>query len=454
MNDSRKARSIKEDFIVYLNEDKIQTDFNCPHCNQGYLYIDNNLSIYRVNKEYENNLEYFIESPPYIYDYTSQISGFLKCNDCEQEVSFIGEIKGGIITYNNYEYGEMDLEEELLYFKYFYPPINLIELKNEYPNTIKDILKESFSLFYNHKEACINELKKVWKFLVNNLCDKVKIEQKNDLKTKMEKLVLKHRYSRIKKDLMLLQYLYNSDFDIPPYTIYLGLENILTFIYKDKYPYISPLIITEGKTDWKHLKKALERFQTQGIYLDLNIQFEEYEQTDMGDSALDSMCTAYAKTQQSKKHIFMFDRDNHKYTKKYAIEEFNNHENDVYSFCIPKISDELDEISIEFYYKKDDIKTEDKFGKRIFLGDEFRGKGDGNSKCGKYVTEKRNAVALDIIDRDKKVFIRDDIKKENNIALSKNYFTNNIINEVEGFDNFDIDNFKLIFDVIEKIVND
>jgi 5S rRNA maturation endonuclease (ribonuclease M5) len=37
-----------------------------------------------------------------------------------------------------------------------------------------------------------------------------------------------------------------------------------------------PLVITEGKTDWQHLKKALERFQSDGIYTNLNIEFEEY----------------------------------------------------------------------------------------------------------------------------------------------------------------------------------
>jgi len=135
-------------------------------------------------------------------------------------------------------------------------------------------------------------------------------------------------------------------------------------------------------------------------------------------------------------------------------DQHNNHDNNVYSFCIPTINDKLDAICIEFYYKIDELKTKDKFGRRIFIGEEFKGKGDGNSKCGKYITQKRNTIALDIIDRDKKVFLIDDIEKKNNIALSKNDFTNNIINDVEGFDNFDIENFKLIFDVIEKIVND
>ena len=214
----------------------------------------------------------------------------------------------------------------------------------------------------------------------------------------------------------------------------------------------TPIIWTEGKTDWKHLKKALERFQQQEIYTDLNIQFKEYENINMGDAELDRMVQTYCKTTQSKRHIFMFDRDNHKYTKDYAKNEFNNHKNNVYSFCIPKIDDELDEICIEFYYKEDDIKTKDKDEKRIFLGNEFHS--NGNSKCGNYITEKKHAKKLDILDRDKKVFLRDDIEWENNIALSKNDFTNYIINDVEGFDNFDIEHFKLIFDVIEKIVND
>jgi hypothetical protein len=213
-----------------------------------------------------------------------------------------------------------------------------------------------------------------------------------------------------------------------------------------------PLIITEGKTDWKHLKRAFERFNKDGLYQDLNIRFEEYEDTDMGDGELDRMVQTYCKTKQPIKHIFMFDRDNNKYVNAYAKKEFNNHDNNVYSFCIPKISDELDRICIEFYYKKQDLITEDENGKRIFIGEDFLE--NGNSKCGQYVTAKRNPKELDILDRDKKVYLRDDNEWKDNIALSKNDFTNNIITDVEGFDNFDIEHFKLIFDVIEKIVKE
>ncbi|MGJ0329216.1 ATP-binding protein [Aliarcobacter cryaerophilus] len=212
-----------------------------------------------------------------------------------------------------------------------------------------------------------------------------------------------------------------------------------------------PLIFTEGKTDWKHMKKALERFQKLGIYSDLDIQFKEYEDMDMGDIELDRMVQTYCKNEQSKKHIFIFDRDNNKLVSKYGKEKFNNHDNNVYSFCIPSINNELDEICIEWYYKENDLKKENNEGKRIFLGKEFLP--NGNSICGKYVTEKRNTKPFDILDRDKKVYLKIDNKWENNIALSKNDFTNNIINNVEGFNDFDIEYFKLIFDLISEIID-
>jgi len=224
-----------------------------------------------------------------------------------------------------------------------------------------------------------------------------------------------------------------------------------------------PLIITEGKTDWKHLKKALERFQEQDIYIDLNIEFQEYEKEDMGDSELATIIRIYSKAKQTKRHIMIFDRDQigkngRKDVKKLfnKDEAFKEQGNNVYSMFIPKIDEKLDEICIEFFYKQEEVKSAWYKGKRLFYGNEFN-KETSKSLCGKYKTDKPYPKALDILDGDNKkkvYYIDDDEKKENNIALSKNDFTNNIINDVEGFDDFDIENFKLIFDVIEKIVHD
>lgn len=214
-----------------------------------------------------------------------------------------------------------------------------------------------------------------------------------------------------------------------------------------------PIIITEGKTDWKHLKKALERFRSQDLYTDLDIEFLEYEENiKMGDSTLASMVEAFKRTAQHKKTIFMFDRDSEdKNIKKYADEEFNNNSNNVYSFCIPKIDETLDKISLEFYYKENDLKTMDDNDRRLFLGNEFYT--TANSKCGIYQTEKKDKCDKLVI-IDEKVYKNDDLEHKNSLALTKNSFAENILKDVDGFDNFDIENFKKIFDVLQKIVNE
>lgn len=212
------------------------------------------------------------------------------------------------------------------------------------------------------------------------------------------------------------------------------------------------IIITEGKTDWKHLKKALDRFKSQDLYLDLDIEFLEYEENiRMGDSSLESMLEAFKKTPQNKKTIFMFDRDNNDIYRKYASDEFNNHLNNVYSFCIPKIDDDFDKISLEFYYKDEDLKTVDENNRRLFIGNEFYA--TANSKCGIYQTEKKDKCDKLVI-IDEKVYKNDDLEHRNSLALTKNSFAENILKNVDGFNNFDIENFKKIFDVIKKIVNE
>ena len=214
-----------------------------------------------------------------------------------------------------------------------------------------------------------------------------------------------------------------------------------------------PIVITEGKTDWKHLKKALERFKNQGLYSKLDIEFLEYEDNiKMGDSTLASMVEAFKKTAQHKKTIFMFDRDSEdKNIKKYADEEFNNHSNNVYSFCIPKIDETLDKISLEFYYKENDLKTLDENSRRLFIGNEFYT--TANSKCGTYRTEKKDKCDKLVI-IDEKVYKSDDLEHKNSLALTKNSFAENILNDVSDFNSFDIEEFKKIFDVIEKIINE
>ena len=220
-------------------------------------------------------------------------------------------------------------------------------------------------------------------------------------------------------------------------------NNNKTLIYKKEN-----IIVTEGKTDWMHLKKALKRFKEDRLYIDLNIKFLEYEY-EMGENVLNNMLESYAKKENSQKHIFIFDRDTkHKDVKKYQKEEFSKHTNDVYSLCIPKVNG-IDGICIENYYKDKDLCKEDKKGRRLFLGDEFYK--NGNSRCGKFQTRMLNKAGKKLSIIDEGVYRNEDREYKNSVALSKYNFANNIVNDIEGFDDFNIENFRLVFDVIRKI---
>ncbi|MFA7092793.1 MAG: AAA family ATPase [Arcobacteraceae bacterium] len=205
---------------------------------------------------------------------------------------------------------------------------------------------------------------------------------------------------------------------------------------------IKPLVITEGKTDWKHLKKAQS-----SLKINLDINYLEYSE-DMGSSVLAKMIDEFKKVSHSNKIIFIFDRDESHYVSKYGKHEFNSHGNNIYSFCIPAVNSTLNHIPIEYYYKDDALKAKDENGRRLFLGKEFYT--SGNSICGQYQTQKKDKCEKQVV-IDEKVFASTDSKHECSIALSKNNFAKNIFNANKNFDNIDFDNFQLIFKIINKI---
>lgn len=213
-----------------------------------------------------------------------------------------------------------------------------------------------------------------------------------------------------------------------------------------------PLIVTEGKTDWKHMKKALEKFQMADLYEDLRIEFLEFEDLKMGSSILRKFCESQAIIQQERPIICIFDRDEPSITSAMggtSDSAFKSHGNDVYSFCIPVPNDreEEDRLCIELYYKDQDLKTLDRNGRRIYRSNEF------NNKSGKLKEDPIISVGNQgylsnhpIIDCD--VFDAD----SKNIALPKSKFSEYVYHDEKGFENFDIGSFRLIFDVIQEIL--
>ena len=210
-----------------------------------------------------------------------------------------------------------------------------------------------------------------------------------------------------------------------------------------------PLIITEGKTDWKHIAHALKVFQLRGEFSDLDVEFLKYED-ELGDSRLKTLLENLAKIKQSHKIIGVFDSDT-PIGKKYidTIDFCNN----VYGCCIKDVHGYNCGISIELLYKRDDLKRCDDEGRRIYLSDEFKEK-SRMLKEDPQITTSNNAIAgaykckmVKVIDSD--VFN----SEEKSLALSKSEFADNVYNGKGDFANISVDGFKDIIKQIQDICN-
>lgn len=225
------------------------------------------------------------------------------------------------------------------------------------------------------------------------------------------------------------------------------------------------LIITEGKTDWKHLKNALNEFQKQNKYTSLDFDFFEYEDDiPMCNSTLLKICDYNSLFNNDYLKIFILDSDVESINKKYENCSYINHGNNVYSLTLPIPKHRKDNplISIEHYYTDSDLLTEDQNGRRLYLAKEFDKETAKHLEINNLYSLKinKNTNPNTILDEKIfKIFGSDNILKEDifqyqnkkNIALSKIDFTLNIINKIKPFDKISIDNFSLIFDLLKEI---
>ncbi|MDD4705783.1 MAG: hypothetical protein PHS24_01025 [Bacilli bacterium] len=216
-----------------------------------------------------------------------------------------------------------------------------------------------------------------------------------------------------------------------------------------------PLIITEGKTDWKHIKNAKEKLKNNDEY-----DFYTYEE-DMGDITLESVALFQSKISNQNKRIFIFDSDNTKIIPKVTEpgKNFKNWGNNVYSFVIPKpqIRNNEDLISIEHYYPdnilKKEIECEDRIIRRLYCGNDFMTTAnsiDLTKRCNKkdFCGEMKLHV-MSGCDQEKVYDIGNEDNKSTNYALTKNDFFEKII---LSNDDIDLSKFTLILDIIKEII--
>ncbi|WP_432670709.1 AAA family ATPase [Flavobacterium sp. SM2513] len=212
-----------------------------------------------------------------------------------------------------------------------------------------------------------------------------------------------------------------------------------------------PLIITEGKTDAQHIKKAYEKLNIQ------NCEVEFYEIVgDWGDSKLKILLEQLSKVKQTRKVIGIFDRDDSSIVS--DIEDsgqlFKDFSNNVYGVCIPLTNEEKygTFISIEHYYPEEILLKLDSNDRRLFLGKEFYE--SGNSIDGIYQT-KTNKIQHKVKVNgviDEKIYKREDLEQKSSIALTKANFADLIETNIEFVGDFDFNSFSLIFDRIKEIL--
>lgn len=241
------------------------------------------------------------------------------------------------------------------------------------------------------------------------------------------------------------------------YELFLGERNKYAEALSEIRPKIEsltkPLVITEGKTDWKHLKKALEYFQSRGEYADLDFELLEYD-INMGDSELGATLSKYSRFPNRFKIIGLFDCDQGNGSRIHKCGGIKNYGNGVYGISIPKPDfRKYNEsgISIEFLYRDVDLKkTYD--NRRLYVTSEF----DSNGRLKTDPTVGvRNAKELkDYTDvSNEKIYDHDVIDiNGNSLALSKENFASNVLLAVAPFDNMDFSGFKAVFDRLKFVI--
>lgn len=238
-----------------------------------------------------------------------------------------------------------------------------------------------------------------------------------------------------------------------------------------------PLIITEGATDWRHIKAAMNELSDDPdcIWLsDAGFEFLEYDPENsettnpiklkMSSSELVSLCKEHSKIKQPRKLIFIADRDRPNDTRTLEDNQtYKNWGNNVFSFClpIPEHRKQTPLICIEHYYSDEEIKKEvdprgDGVIRRIYLGNEFDELGRGiniEKMCSK--ASFCGPGRINIIDGngEAKVYTYDSIDT-NNYALPKMEFAERILRKEAPFEHMDFSGFKQLFSTIRKILEE
>ncbi len=209
-----------------------------------------------------------------------------------------------------------------------------------------------------------------------------------------------------------------------------------------------PLVITEGKTDWKHLEHALDEFHRKGLFNGLNVKFLKFD-TDMGADKLESLLLKSSLIPQFAPIIGVFDNDC-KIGKKYV--EPQELGNNVYGCSLTDTQGYGEEISVELLYSREDLTKKWPDKRRIYLSDEFSERSHQLKSDATIVSQ--NKTISDAIKRgiikvvDSAVYN----EKEKELAVSKEEFATRVYERMAPYKNVRVDGFSKIFKTIEGLI--
>lgn len=233
----------------------------------------------------------------------------------------------------------------------------------------------------------------------------------------------------------------------------------LSIILKEIAESETPIVVTEGKTDWKHLKSALRYFKSkEGKFLNLRFKFHEYDsEFEMGSASLLRLCETHSKgvLPNVNKIICVFDRDEKNILPKITKTDmkFKPWGQNVYSMIIPlpqsREANGVREISVEHLYCDEDLKIFDSHNRRLYLSNEFDVQTGGHKVDKTIVLTKKHLAGSPypkIIDCN--------VQQHNqSIALTKNNFALNVLNETPPFDKVSFSDFEPFFENLEQILS-
>lgn len=200
-----------------------------------------------------------------------------------------------------------------------------------------------------------------------------------------------------------------------------------------------PLIVTEGPTDVSLISAARKR-------LNPGLDFSIFEiKEDWGDSKLKALLTQLAKVPQKTAVVGVFDRDVPAIVKEIESDDqlVKSYGNNVFAICIPvpKGREKHDNVSIEFYFSDEELKTTHE-GRRLHFTNEVV----KQIPCSPPKTPK--LVRLDAADAtaelSKKIFDEDIGSVD--WALSKAAFAILVSEHPTFSQSFNFENFNLLFE--------